>query len=181
VARAQFYPNLNLMAFFGLSSLGLDNFLKLDSRTYGVGPALSLPVFDGGRLRAQLGARAAEADAAIEAWNASLLGALREVADEVATQQALERQQGAQNQAIAAAERAFELASQRYEAGLGNFLSVLTADANVLLQRRAGADLKARHLASEVALARALGGGYRADGPPPAALSNAAPTATSNP
>jgi outer membrane protein TolC len=85
-------------------------------------------VFDGGRLRAQLSARSAEADAAVEAWNATLLRALREVADEVATLQALDRQQQAQAQATAAAEAAFALALQRYQAGLGNFLTVLSAD-----------------------------------------------------
>ena len=50
---------------------------------------------------------------------------------------------------------------QRYQAGLGNFLVVLTAQTNVLAQRRAASDLKARHLAAEIGLARALGGGYR--------------------
>ena len=169
VARTRFYPDVNLVAFFGLSSLGLDNLLNAGARTYGAGPAVRLPVFEGGRLRAQLAARGAEADAAVEAWNATLLRALREVADEVATLQALDRQQGAQDQATAAAEAAFDLALQRYQAGLGNFLSVLAADATVLTQRRAAADLKARHLGSEVALARALGGGYRADALPPLA------------
>jgi NodT family efflux transporter outer membrane factor (OMF) lipoprotein len=169
VARTRFYPDVNLVAFFGLSSLGLDNLLNAGARTYGAGPALRLPVFEGGRLRAQLAARNAEADAAVEAWNATLLRALREVADEVATLQALDRQQGAQDQATAAAEAAFDLALQRYQAGLGNFLSVLAADATVLTQRRAAADLKARHLGSEVALARALGGGYRAERLPPLA------------
>ncbi|MCA0243909.1 MAG: efflux transporter outer membrane subunit [Proteobacteria bacterium] len=169
VARTRFYPDVNLVAFFGLSSLGLDNLLNAGARTYGAGPALRLPVFEGGRLRAQLAARGAEADAAVEAWNATLLRALREVADEVATLQALDRQQGAQAQATAAAEAAFDLALQRYQAGLGNFLSVLAADGTVLTQRRAAADLKARHLGSEVALARALGGGYHADALPPLA------------
>ncbi len=169
VARTRFYPDVNLVAFFGLSSLGLDNLLNAGARTYGAGPALRLPVFEGGRLRAQLAARSAEADAAVEAWNATLLRALREVADEVATLQALDRQQGAQEQATAAAEAAFDLGLQRYQAGLGNFLSVLAADATVLTQRRAAADLKARHLGSEVALARALGGGYHAESLPPLA------------
>jgi len=162
VARTQFYPNINLVAFFGLSSLGLDNLLNAGARNFGAGPALRLPLFEGGRLRAQLAARSAEADAAVEGWNATLLRALREVADEVASLQALDRQQQAQAQANGAAESAFALALQRYQAGLGNFLSVLAADGTVLAQRRAGSDLKARHLTAEVALARALGGGYHA-------------------
>ena len=160
-ARAQFYPDLNLVAFVGLSSLGLDRFVEAGSRTYGVGPALHLPLFDGGRLRAQLDARRSEVDAAVDAYNGTLLRALREVADEVTSLQSIERQQAAQAEALAAADAAFELAVQRYQAGLGNFLVVLTAQTNVLAQRRAAADLKARHLAAEIALARSLGGGYR--------------------
>lgn len=161
VARAQFYPNINLVAFTGLSSLGLDSLLRAGSVTYGIGPALRLPVLDGGRLRANLRSRAAEVDVAVEGYNAALLRALREVADEVSSLQSLRRQQVAQSTALQAAEAAFGLASQRYQAGLGNFLVVLTAEANVLAQRRGAVDLKARHLNAEVALSRALGGGWQ--------------------
>ncbi len=161
-ARAQFYPNVNLVAFVGLSSIGLDRFVEAGARTFGAGPALHLPLFEGGRLRAQLDAKRAEADAAVDAYNGTLLRALREVADEVSSLQSIERQQRAQAEATAAADAAYELAAQRYQAGLGNFLVVLTAQTNVLAQRRAAAELKARHLGAEVALARALGGGYRA-------------------
>jgi outer membrane protein TolC len=160
VARAQFYPNVNLMAFVGLSSIGLDRFVKSGSETYGAGPALRLPIFEGGRLRANLSARNAEVDAAVDGYNGALLRALREVADEVASLQSLERQSQAQADALQSAESAFDLARQRYQAGLGNFLVVLTAEGNVLAQRRAATDLKARHLNAEAALARALGGGY---------------------
>lgn len=162
VARAAFYPNVSLTAFAGFSSLGLDDFLKASSRNLGIGPALSLPIFEGGRLRANLGARAAEVDAAVEGYNGALLRALREVADEVAGLQSLERQQRAQAEAGAAADAAYALAIQRYQAGLGNFLTVLNAQTNVLAQSRAATELKARHLSSEVALTRALGGGWSA-------------------
>jgi NodT family efflux transporter outer membrane factor (OMF) lipoprotein len=163
VARAQFYPNLNLAAFVGLSSIGLDRFLNAGSLTYGAGPALRLPIFDGGRLRANLGAKSAEVDAAIEGYNGALLHALHEVADELSSLQSIERQQRAQTDATTAAESAYALALQRYQAGLGNFLVVLTAQTNVLAQRRASTDLNARHLASEVSLSKALGGGFQAD------------------
>ena len=165
VARAQFYPNLNLVAFAGLASLGLDRFVEAGSRQFGVGPAIRLPIFDGGRLRANLGAKAAEADIAVETYNATLLRALREVADEVTGLKAIEAQQREQDAALAAAEAAFDLATQRYRAGLGNFLVVLTAEGSVLAQRRSAADLKARHLLAEVALSRALGGGLQAEPP----------------
>lgn len=160
VARTLFYPNVNLTAFVGLSSIGLDKFVQAGSLTYGAGPALRLPIFEGGRLRANLGAKTAEVDAAVEGYNGALLRALREVADEIGSLQSLERQQRAQADATTAANVAYDLALQRYQAGLGNFLTVLTAQTNVLAQSRASTDLKARHLASEVALTRALGGGY---------------------
>lgn len=162
VAKADFYPNINLTAFAGLSSFGFDKFLTAGSAGWGAGPALSLPIFEGGRLRANLSSRNAEVDAAIDGYNAALLRALREVADEVTSLQSLERQQQAQDDALKAAEGAYDLAVQRYRSGLGNFLVVLTADANVITQRRAASDLKARHLASEATLAHALGGGFQA-------------------
>jgi outer membrane protein TolC len=122
-----------------------------------------LPIFDAGRLRAGLKQRSGEVDAAVDGYNSSLLRALREVADEVSTLRSLERQERNQNDALVAAEGAFELAGQRYKAGLGNLLVVLTAEGNVLTQRRASTDLAARHLNAEVALVRALGGGFRDD------------------
>lgn len=169
-ARAQFYPNVNLTAFVGLSSLGLERFLESGSLGYGAGPALRLPIFDGTRLRAQLAGRSAEADIAVETYNATVLRALREVADEASSLKAIEAQQREQTQAGAAAESAFGLAVQRYRAGLGNFLVVLTAESEVLRQRRIATDLKARHLLAEVSLSRALGGGVTAE-PPAARLS----------
>jgi NodT family efflux transporter outer membrane factor (OMF) lipoprotein len=178
VARAQFYPNVNLVAFVGLSSIGLDNFVESGSATYGAGPALRLPIFEGGRLRANLSARHADVDVAIDGYNATLLRALREVADELSSLQSLERQQQAQDEALVSAESAYDLAVQRYRSGLGNFLIVLTAESNVLAQRRAVVDLKARHLSAEAALARALGGGYEGDAAAPTPLAQG-PRATS--
>jgi NodT family efflux transporter outer membrane factor (OMF) lipoprotein len=163
VARAQFMPNINLVGFVGLSSLGLDRLLQVGALSAGVGPALRLPIFDGGRLRANLKGRSAEVDAAIDGYDASLLRALREVADEIDSLQSLARQLRPQADASVAAEAAHDLALQRYRAGLGNFLTVLTAQTNVLAQRRAAVDLKARLLGSEVALQRALGGGFHAE------------------
>jgi outer membrane protein TolC len=160
VARAQFYPNVNLMAFVGLSTLGLNRLFDSGSFNYGAGPALHLPLFDAGRLQANLDARRADVDASIEGYNGALLRALREVADELTGLRSIERQRVAQRDATAAANAAYDLAVQRYRAGLGNFLVVLAAQTNVLTQRLNDTDLKARHLASEVALVRALGGGF---------------------
>jgi len=176
VARAQFYPNINLVAFIGLSSLGLDKLIQPGSQIYGAGPAIRLPIFESGRLRANLSSRAAEVDAAVEGYNATLLRALREVADEVTSLQAIERQQRSQGRAENTAAAAYDLALQRFRAGLATYLVVLTAETNVLAQRRAGIELKARHLLAEAALSRALGGGYRGELPAGPTLATANPT-----
>lgn len=163
VARSQFYPNINLVAFAGFSSIGLDRLLHAGSQQWGVGPALRLPLFDGGRLRANLRGKSADLDAAIESYNATVLDAVRDVADQLASAQSIARQQTEQRAAQAFAENAYDIALQRYGAGLGNFLSVLAAETAVLNQRRQGVDLAARSLDNRVALMRALGGGYRSD------------------
>ena len=89
VARAQFYPNVNLTAFIGLSSIGLDRLIEADSRQFGVGPAIRLPIFDSGALRANLRGRTAELDAAIEGYNSALLESVRDAADQLSSLQSV--------------------------------------------------------------------------------------------
>lgn len=159
-ARAAFYPNINLTAFVGLSSIGLDQLVKSGSEQYGAGPAIRLPIFDAGRLRANLRGKTADVDAAIESYNSAVIEAVHDVADQISSLQSIERQQAEQTRAGAAAESAYDLATQRYKAGLGTYLVVLNAEASVLGQRRQAADLKARALDTQIALIRSLGGGY---------------------
>jgi outer membrane protein TolC len=111
--------------------------------------------------------RSADLDAAIESYNAAVIEAVHEVTDQIASKQAVSRQQEAQRAAQVSAQSAYEIAVQRYEAGLGNYLQVLSSETAVLNQRRLGVDLAARALDTQVALVRALGGGYRADLPVP--------------
>lgn len=174
-AKAQFYPNINLGAFIGLSSIGLDRLVNAGSEQFGVGPAIRLPIFDSGRLRANLRGKTADLDAAVESYNAALIDAVHDVADQLTSLRSIDRQQAEQAQARTAAESAYDLSAQRYKAGLGTYLTVLNAEASVLNQRRLAADLKARALDSQVALIRALGGGYSADADV-ASLDAAAPT-----
>jgi NodT family efflux transporter outer membrane factor (OMF) lipoprotein len=161
--KAQFYPNINIAAFAGLSSIGLGQLLDLGSLQWGLGPAIRLPVFDAGRLRANLRGKTADLDVAIESYNGAVLEAIHEAGDAVATLKSVARQQSEQKQAQAAAEGAYAIALQRYQAGLGTYLNVLAAETAVLAQRRLGVDLAARALDARVALYRALGGGWQAD------------------
>jgi NodT family efflux transporter outer membrane factor (OMF) lipoprotein len=158
--RAQFYPNINLTGFIGLSSFGLDRLLRAGSEQFGVGPAIRLPIFDAGRLRAALRGRTADLDAAVESYNGTLVDAIRDVADQISSTRSVALQQAQQVQAQASAEAAFDLATQRYRAGLGTYLTVLNAESNVLVQRRLTTDLRARAIDSQMLLVRALGGGY---------------------
>jgi outer membrane protein TolC len=162
-ARAQFYPNVNLLGFAGFQSVGFTSWLDPGSRTWGVGPAVSLPVFDAGRLRANLSAQTADVDAAVASYNAVLIDAVRDVADQIGSIRSIERQAAEQRAAQTAAESAYELATLRYRAGLGNYLTVLAAETSVLERRRLGITLRARRLDATIQLMRALGGGYQAD------------------
>jgi outer membrane protein TolC len=92
-----------------------------------------------------------------------VLDAVHDTADQMSSLRSIDRQQVQQTSAQAAAESAYDLATQRYKAGLGTYLTVLNAEATVLNQRRLGADLKARALDVQIALIRALGGGYAPD------------------
>ncbi|MBV8618333.1 MAG: efflux transporter outer membrane subunit [Curvibacter sp.] len=161
-ARAKFYPNINLTAYAGWSSFGFSNLFKSSSEQWGFSPAFSLPLFEGGRLRANLRAKTADLDGAIESYNAAVLDAVHEVADQLALSQSVARQQDEQAQALRVAESSYEIARQRYQAGLSTQLQVLAAESTVLTQRRAEVDLKARALDTQVALWRVLGGGFQA-------------------
>lgn len=160
-ARALFYPNLNLNAFVGFSSIGLDNLLRTGSMQAGVGPALRLPIFDTGRLRAQLRGNVAELDAAVAGYNASVLQAVHESSDALSSVHSLARQVGEQDLALSSVMAARKLAEQRQAAGLGNALVLINADLAVLGQQRSLGDVQAQWLDSHVALMRALGGGWR--------------------
>ncbi len=163
MARTQFYPNINLTAFIGLNALGLGNLIDVGSRQYGVTPALRLPLFDGGRLRAQLGGRQADLDGAIAQYNSVLLDAVKEAGDAIASGQSLERQQREQAASLASAEKAYAFSVQRYQAGLSGYLVVLASESQLLVQRRLAVDLRARQFDTRVALMKALGGGWTDD------------------
>jgi NodT family efflux transporter outer membrane factor (OMF) lipoprotein len=161
-AEAQFYPNVNLTAFAGFQSLGLSQLFDASDRILGGGPALSLPLFNRDALRGALYGRQAQVDLSVAQYNETLLDAVREVADVVANWQALERETREQQVALDDAQRSYELTTERYRAGLDNYLSVLSSENQVLLALGLRAELDSRRLSFSVDLVRALGGGYTA-------------------
>jgi NodT family efflux transporter outer membrane factor (OMF) lipoprotein len=163
VARTQFYPSVSLGAFAGYNALGTEHLLEAGSRQYGIVPALRLPLFEGGRLKAQLSGREAERDAAVAQYNQAVLDAVREAADAIRSSEGAAQQAADQARALAGAQQAHTLAQQREQAGLGNHLAVLGTQAAMLGQQRAAIDLQARQLDVRVQLVRALGGGWSAE------------------
>jgi len=173
-ARAQFYPNINRVAFAGFQAIGTGNLLDAGSRTLGIGPAITLPIFHGGALNANLAGRRADADLAVSDYNQSVLDAVRQVADALDALRLLDRETAQQRQARTAIDAAYDLAVQRYRAGMGNYLTVLVAQTGVLTQARLDTDLRFRAYQLDADLAYALGGGYT----PPAAADGQAPSST---
>jgi NodT family efflux transporter outer membrane factor (OMF) lipoprotein len=166
--KAEFYPDVNLLAFVGLQSLGGGNLLTAASRMLGAGPAVTLPLFDAGRLRAELAAKDADYDVAVEQYNQTLADAMREVVDQLVSFESVERQRRQQRDAAATTREAYDLALARYREGIGNYLQVLSAEQPMLAQQSLDAELSARELELSINLVRALGGGYE---PQPAQLS----------
>lgn len=160
VYKAQFYPNVNLTAFIGVQSLNLDMLKESGSDIGSVGPAISLPIFNGGRLRAQL--RGAEADyaEAVANYDKALVQALQEVADAAVSQRALAPQIQRVDAAVDAAREAWQVQNNRYEGGLATYLDVLSAEDYLLSNLRQQTDLASRSMTLDVALNKALGGGY---------------------
>ena len=160
-AKARFYPSLNLTALGGVVSKDLGSLLESGS-TFGIlAPALSLPIFDGGRLRAGLAGRDADYDLAVASYNHAVFDALREVADQVNAVRSLATQVETQQQAMGIAQAAYELASQRYRAGIGNYLDVLSTQDVLLQSQQRLSNLQSQRLLSSVRLSAALGGGFQ--------------------
>lgn len=174
--KAQFYPNINLSAALGLASASLSTLLEGRSRFAEVGPALALPIFDGGRLRSGLAQRDAGFDAAVAQYDQTLVDALHEVAAQLIAARDLDAQIASQQQAVDAARAAWELALTRWHGGLLNQLDVLAVQQALLAAQQQMADLHAQRQLAWVQLNQALGGGFqaRAAVAPPAAAPDTA-------
>lgn len=160
VARADFYPNINIAAVVGLQTLGLD---RLGDGSLGfaqVGPAMSLPIFNGGAIEGAYRGARADYDEAVATYNQSLADALREVADALSDRRAIEAQLVEQRNALGAAEASYRIAALRYQGGLASYIDTLSVESSLIAQQRAVAELEARAFALDLQLVRALGGGY---------------------
>ncbi len=160
-AKAQFYPNVNLTALVGTMAPHTQDILELGNRFALVTPAISLPIFDGGRLRANLAGKDAGYDLAVAQYNKILVGALGEVSEQVSQLQSLVTQEAAQQRALRAAREAWDLATLRYRNGVGSYLEVLSVQQALLAADLQLATLHTQQVDASIQLVRALGGGYR--------------------
>jgi NodT family efflux transporter outer membrane factor (OMF) lipoprotein len=160
-ARAEFYPNIRISALIGLQALGIGNLLSGGSSYGSVGPAISLPIFSGGRIEGNYRGTRADYDAAIANYNRTLVNALKDVADVTASQRALNIRLRESRAALSASDTAFRMIEARYRGGLATYLDLLSAEDALNTSRRGVAELEASAFSLDVALVRALGGGFR--------------------
>jgi NodT family efflux transporter outer membrane factor (OMF) lipoprotein len=162
-AHADFYPNIDLAAFAGFQAVGLADLFTPGAVVAGVGPAIHLPVFDAGRIRAQYARATADLDAAVADYNATVVAAVRQTADAMTQVASLADQHQQQTLALDSAGRAFDLARERYRLGLSGQIPMLTAEATLLQARQQMAGLVAQSADQRVALLLSVGGGFAPD------------------
>ncbi|SFP69733.1 efflux transporter outer membrane subunit [Sphingomonas rubra] len=162
VARHAYYPNVNLAALAGLQAVGIGNLFSLDAGTVGVGPAISLPLFDGGRRRADLEGAAAALDLATADYNDRVVGAVREAADGIAQVQALAADRARQREVVRGYAETGRLNAIRASSGLDSRLDLVDNDIRTLDAEQTDAALAVAAAQARVRLAVALGGGFDA-------------------
>ncbi len=162
-AKARFYPNINLSAMAGFRSVLGDYFFSEAAKSGSVTPAISLPIFDGGQLRANLESTDADYDLAVARYNQTIVSALGEVADDITTLQSLDRQRASQQNALESARSAYSLAEERYRAGMADYLDVLSSEQQLLSAEQKLSQLDTQRLDRSVQLVQALGGGLSLD------------------
>jgi NodT family efflux transporter outer membrane factor (OMF) lipoprotein len=176
-ATTQFLPNVNIGAMAGLIVLGGGSLFEAKSRLYDATPAISLPIFDGGRRRANLNSKDAQYDLAVAQYDDTLIHAVNQVADEHDALESLQVQMEAQQLADDAAKAAWILAEQRFKGGVGSYLEALSIRQELLVADERLAALRAQQLDVSIQMIQALGGGYRPSDSPSnvsASLSDAA-------
>jgi NodT family efflux transporter outer membrane factor (OMF) lipoprotein len=159
-AKAAFYPDVNLRALAGIGAFGMSNLFNWSARGVGGGPAVSLPLFDGGRLKAQYRGSEAALAGAVAAYNDTVLHAVQQTSDQITRLDSLARERGDQQLTVEANEAAYKLAEERYRAGLASYLTVLNAETQVLTARQTMVDIVSNQALARITLLLAVGGNF---------------------
>ena len=168
LAHAAFYPRLMLNGLAGFSSLDANTLFNWESRVWSMGPSLSMPLFTGGRNRAQLAAARAAYDAAIANYRQTVLSAFQDVEDQLAAQRLLAQQAEKEGAALKSARRTLEISLTKYKGGVITYLEVAIAQSSALAHEETVVQLSSQRLAANVSLIKALGAGWTADTAPAA-------------
>lgn len=166
-AAAAFYPDVNLLAFAGTAAVGLSPLFSASSLAYGAGPAISLPIFDAGKLRADYAVSTADLDQAVADYNGALTGAVRQTADALTQIRSLDRQAAEQQSLLGDTNQGYRMAQTRFRTGLADQLTVFNAEATFLQAREQQVALDADAVTQRVTLLLALGGGFDPKNPAP--------------
>lgn len=160
VAKASFFPTFQINGSGGLESIGAANFYDARSKVLSIGPSMTLPIFQGGRLRANYKASQSQYVETLANYQQSILKALQEVEDSMLDARAYGRQAAALNAAIGAAGDTERLADLRYQKGLASYFEVVEGNRTVLSARLLAAQVEGQRLIATVAMLKALGGGW---------------------
>jgi multidrug efflux system outer membrane protein len=161
VAQAAFFPTVKIDGLAGFQAVSFSSWFNWPSRFWAVGPSLELPLFTGGLNRANLAAAHAAYDETVANYRQTVLTAFGEVEDELAAQQLLAQEWRAENEAVASARHALQIATNRYQAGLVTYLDVATAQTEALDQERSAVQLRGARLTAAVNMVKALGWGWQ--------------------
>jgi NodT family efflux transporter outer membrane factor (OMF) lipoprotein len=161
VAKASFYPNVDIMASGGGEAIGaiFSTFTRMSSMAFLGGPAISLPIFEGGRLRAGLSAASARYDVAVGQYNDTVIQALTQISNQVITFQSLEKQQELAEVSVSTAQKNYDLSVTAFKRGLIDYVNVLTSNDLLLAEQQSVKRVQAARFSAYAELTIALGGG----------------------
>ncbi|MEN5204746.1 efflux transporter outer membrane subunit [Stenotrophomonas sp. TWI700] len=163
-ARAAFFPSISLTGNIGSASSELSGLFDSGTRVWSFIPKLTLPIFQGGKLRANLGMATADRDIALAQYEKAIQSGFREAADALALNESLDAQLSSQQALVAAAEQAQQLSQARYDAGLDSFLTLLDARRTAYTARQSLVGTQLAQQSNQVALYKVLGGGWHERG-----------------
>jgi outer membrane protein, multidrug efflux system len=162
VARAAYFPRFTLAAAGGFESTQTSNLFSVPSRFWSVGPQVSLPIFEGGRLVAQTAQAKAAYEEQVADYRNTVLTAYQDVEDNLAALRQLQAESDSDAAAVQATRTALQQAQDRYNAGIVTFLEVSVAETAALQAQISAVNIQARRMSASVLLIKALGGGWQA-------------------
>jgi len=166
VAEAEFYPAIKLVGSAGLQSAKMEDVIDWQSRSWSIGPSISIPIFKGGQLKANLQQAKARYEESELSYRETILGAFQDVEDSMNDIIARTREYDARQKAVAAAREYLRLTKIQYESGIIDYLHVINAEQTLMSNELSETQLLNERLVATVLLIKAIGGGWQAEESP---------------